>query len=50
MTLLPANDSTASPMLNPIHTARQQERNVTLRLRERAETFLVGEFEVAPQR
>ena len=31
-------------------TARQQERSVTLRLRERAETFLVGEFEVAPQR
>ena len=31
-------------------TARQHERSVTLRLRERAETFLVGEFEVAPQR
>lgn len=31
-------------------TSRQQERIVTLRLRERAETFLVGEFEVAPQR
>jgi tetratricopeptide (TPR) repeat protein len=31
-------------------TARQRERIVTLRLRERAETFLVGEFEVAPGR
>ena len=31
-------------------TARQQEKLVTLRLRERAETFLVGEFEVQPDR
>jgi tetratricopeptide (TPR) repeat protein len=31
-------------------TPRQQEKIVTLRLRERAETFLVGEFEVAPGR
>jgi len=31
-------------------TPRQQARDVTLRLRERAETFLVGEFEVGPGR